>query len=369
MEEHNQDGEQPEVQEGEYLRIGPGAAAFQLQPGWTAPDNEPPIKRRNSNPVSLDMLPRVSRSSRSTRFRPQLTLGLGSVALIALLALIAAVLHATEPASSPTASTTATSTSPSADGGSYADGAAVLTALSAAGKPCASPSPVANPTAAGATSMIDCFSSQAAGSAESDSVVVVFDDHADAQAFAQKMLSLVPADTDPATEVVGVNWVVNTGPVYGIEVLDALGGSISVADPDPGPGSGPVSSPTAAGSAPTPQPTTATTQAPLPAQTVTYSCTGHAGDGVNITYGAEGSNSSAHHLPFNDTEPLNTNAGYFDVTAQLQGGGTVTCSTVVNWTDTSGDAQSVTQSGTASGGYNIASAEVCESFEGDWQAC
>lgn len=112
-----------------------------------------------------------------------------------------------------------------------------------------------------------------------------------------------------------------------------------------------------------------TPPSPLPAQTVTYSCTGQAGDGVDITYGAEGSDIGAHHLPFSATEPLNTKAQYFNITAQLQGNGAVTCSTVVNWTDGSGNAQSVTQSGTASGGYNLASAEVCGDFEGGWQTC
>jgi hypothetical protein len=116
-------------------------------------------------------------------------------------------------------------------------------------------------------------------------------------------------------------------------------------------------------------PVATTAPAAPPAQTVTYSCTGHAGDGVDITYGAEGSNASASHLPFSVTMPLDSNAEYFNVTAQLQGDGTVSCTTVVNYADDSGDAQSVTQSGTASGGYNIASAEVCSDLDDGWQAC
>jgi hypothetical protein len=70
---------------------------------------------------------------------------------------------------------------------------------------------------------------------------------------------------------------------------------------------------------------------------------------VDITYGAEGSDSSAYHVPFSHTDPLDGSAQYFAVQAQLDGSG------------------SVTQSGTASGGYNIASAEVCGDFEG-WLA-
>jgi hypothetical protein len=116
-------------------------------------------------------------------------------------------------------------------------------------------------------------------------------------------------------------------------------------------------------------PVSTTPAAPPPAQTVTYSCTGHAADGVDITYGPEGSSYSASHLPFTATQPLNANAQYFVTEAQLQGDGTVSCNTVVNYVDGSGDAQSVTNSATASGGYNIGSAEICSDFSGDWQDC
>jgi hypothetical protein len=127
-------------------------------------------------------------------------------------------------------------------------------------------------------------------------------------------------------------------------------------------------------------PTAAPTSTPLPAkvvssaappvtQTVTYSCTGHAADGVDITYGPEGSSLSASSLPFTKTAALDTNVQYFVTEAQLQGDGSVSCTTVIHYTDSSGNTQSVTQSATASGGYNIASAEVCSTFTGGWQDC
>lgn len=45
MDEREQDSGQPELQEGEFRRTGPGAAAFQVQPGWLTADGEQPIKR------------------------------------------------------------------------------------------------------------------------------------------------------------------------------------------------------------------------------------------------------------------------------------------------------------------------------------
>jgi hypothetical protein len=107
----------------------------------------------------------------------------------------------------------------------------------------------------------------------------------------------------------------------------------------------------------------AASQAPV-AQQVVFKCTGSAPDGVNITYGPEGTNDSASSLPFTTTVPLNSGAQYYNVTAQLQGSGQVSCSTVVNW-----GGQSVTQTGSANGGYNLASAEICSDFSGGWQTC
>ncbi|HEY3869716.1 MAG TPA: SHOCT domain-containing protein [Actinocrinis sp.] len=101
------------------------------------------------------------------------------------------------------------------------------------------------------------------------------------------------------------------------------------------------------------------------APTVAYSCTGSAPDGVNITYGPEGTNDSASSLPFSASQPLTASALYVTVTAQLQGSGQVSCTTTVTY----GAGQTVTQTGNASGGYNIASAEVCSDFTDGWRAC
>ena len=123
---------------------------------------------------------------------------------------------------------------------------------------------------------------------------------------------------------------------------------------------------------PSPTPTHKATPAPTPVpvvQNVVYSCTGSAPDGLSITYGAEGSNSTASSLPFSETDALASSTQYYNVSAQLDGAGSVTCTTTVNWNDGLNGNETVSQTGTASGSYNIASAEVCSNYEQGWQAC
>jgi hypothetical protein len=61
---------------------------------------------------------------------------------------------------------------------------------------------------------------------------------------------------------------------------------------------------------------------------------------------------------------LNPNGEFYYVSAQLQGSGSVTCTTTVTWSG-----GSVTQTGSAVGGYNILNAEVCSNFSGGWEPC
>jgi hypothetical protein len=98
-----------------------------------------------------------------------------------------------------------------------------------------------------------------------------------------------------------------------------------------------------------------------PAQ-VTYDCTG-AGI-VTILYGPGGTDSAGSgNLPFTESGPYSPTALDYDVTAQLQGSGDVSCTTTVD-TGT----QAIAQTATASGGYNIARAEVCSTGVG-WKPC
>jgi hypothetical protein len=108
--------------------------------------------------------------------------------------------------------------------------------------------------------------------------------------------------------------------------------------------------------------------APAVPEQVTYSCTGSAPDGVDITYGPDGSDHSASRLPFTHTDPLSQGAQYYVTTAQLQGGGNVSCSTVVQTDNLDGTADQVRKDASADGGYNIATAQVCSSFTG-WDPC
>ena len=92
---------------------------------------------------------------------------------------------------------------------------------------------------------------------------------------------------------------------------------------------------------------------------VQFSVTGSAPAGVDITYGNDSSNyQGPKHPPMNKTLRVQDNALYYDVTAQLQGGGSVTCSVKI------GDAVKV---GHAKGSYNICSAQLnSDPINGGW---
>lgn len=95
---------------------------------------------------------------------------------------------------------------------------------------------------------------------------------------------------------------------------------------------------------------------PAAAQTVTYSVTGSSAD---VTYGPAGTDLSGK-VPLHKTAKL-ANAAYYAITAQLQGGGKVTCEISVNG--------SVVSKATATGSYNIANCEIVQDpfNPGKWQ--
>jgi hypothetical protein len=102
-------------------------------------------------------------------------------------------------------------------------------------------------------------------------------------------------------------------------------------------------------------------------QVVVFVCAGNA-PGVTISYGDDSSNLSAPRTPFSATLPLSHGAMYYDVNAQLDGSGSVSCSVTVHWNQ-GGRSHTARKVGTASGGYNIADPEVCSNFTGGWSAC
>jgi hypothetical protein len=90
---------------------------------------------------------------------------------------------------------------------------------------------------------------------------------------------------------------------------------------------------------------------------VVFSVTGTAPGGVDITYGDDGSNYQGSAPPFHARLRIKKGAMYYVVTAQLQGGGNITCRVTI------GRAVKVSH---AVGGYNICSAQLNSDFLGGW---
>jgi hypothetical protein len=82
---------------------------------------------------------------------------------------------------------------------------------------------------------------------------------------------------------------------------------------------------------------------------------GSAPSGADITYGSDGENLEGSHLPMTKTLSIKDDALYYQITAQLQGGGDIQCSVTID---------GKTKSGHAKGGYNICSAQMNGDFFG-----
>ncbi|MDT9695451.1 hypothetical protein [Streptomyces sp. P17] len=82
---------------------------------------------------------------------------------------------------------------------------------------------------------------------------------------------------------------------------------------------------------------------------------GSAPSGVDITYGSDGTNLQGSGLPMEKTLAVKDEALYYQVTAQLMGGGDIQCSVTID---------GETKSGRAQGGYNICSAQLNGDFSG-----
>ncbi|WTP61470.1 hypothetical protein OHU07_34215 [Streptomyces phaeochromogenes] len=82
---------------------------------------------------------------------------------------------------------------------------------------------------------------------------------------------------------------------------------------------------------------------------------GSAPSGVDITYGNDGTNLQGKGLPMEKTLTVDEDALYYQVTAQLMGGGDIQCSITID---------GKTKSGRAQGGYNICSAQLNSDFSG-----
>lgn len=108
---------------------------------------------------------------------------------------------------------------------------------------------------------------------------------------------------------------------------------------------------------------TATASSKPKAKTVTFKVWGTAPagalGGLDITYGSDTDTRKGtfKHGTFEATLPLNKDAMFYDVSAQLQGSGDINCSVTVD---------GHTKKGHASGGYNICSAQLSSGLFGDW---
>lgn len=76
---------------------------------------------------------------------------------------------------------------------------------------------------------------------------------------------------------------------------------------------------------------------------------GTAASGASITYGRDGTNLQGKGLPMEEKLEIEDDALYYQITAQLQGGGDIQCSVTVN---------GETKTGRAQGGYNVCSAQI-----------
>lgn len=114
----------------------------------------------------------------------------------------------------------------------------------------------------------------------------------------------------------------------------------------------------------------ATEEAPdQSAAEVTFTVTGEAPDGVNITYGSDTDSRSGNSgtdeygmpsadVPWEESLKVEGDALYYAVTAQLSGSGDINCKVVI-------DGETVAK-GHASGDYNICSAQASQDFLGGW---
>lgn len=90
---------------------------------------------------------------------------------------------------------------------------------------------------------------------------------------------------------------------------------------------------------------------------VVFKVWGSAPSGVDINYGSDSDSRSGKGLPFEKTLKLDDEALYYNVNAQLMGGGDINCSVTVD---------GETKKGHASGDYNICMAQLNGGLLGGW---
>ncbi|MCT9084780.1 hypothetical protein [Streptomyces fulvoviolaceus] len=100
---------------------------------------------------------------------------------------------------------------------------------------------------------------------------------------------------------------------------------------------------------------TADTADAAPSGKAVFKVWGSAPSGLDITYGSDGTNLEGKGLPLKKTLTVDEDSLYYQVTAQLMGGGDIQCSVTID---------GKTKTGRAQGGYNICSAQLNSDFSG-----
>jgi hypothetical protein len=178
-----------------------------------------------STPIDIPPPPSQVQPPPRERHRVRKTLLIIGGAFTALILLIVIIAVATshsnsiKPAAVP-------STTPTSTAQSYPSVASLLAAMAAHGATCTNVSIQTGSTVTGALSTF----AECSGFSSGDTAIVMFADHADALAYANRTLSLSSsASLGPAAEVVGPNWTVNTVPAFAPKVVSAVGGQLITA--------------------------------------------------------------------------------------------------------------------------------------------
>jgi hypothetical protein len=188
-------------------------------------------------PIAPGTQPRVHHALPHRNRKIQRVL-IGFGALVVIIAAISAAIGRTSSTIKPTASSAA---APSA--AHYADVRDLLAALAQHGVACSDASIDNGSTVNGALNpYADC-----SGVSSGDTVIVMFQDHADAVAYANSMLNSEQSTGGATAEVVGPDWTVNSVPAYAEEVVEAIGGQLMAKPSSPAsasPSAAPSTTPT-----------------------------------------------------------------------------------------------------------------------------
>lgn len=112
---------------------------------------------------------------------------------------------------------------PTATASSYPDVESLIAAMAVHGAVCSGVTfPSGDAVPGSLPPLADC-----SGGSQGDTSISVFDNNADALAYAHDMINVAAnGGLGPAAEVVGPNWTVNTSPAFAAKVIKAVGGQL-----------------------------------------------------------------------------------------------------------------------------------------------